>query len=78
MFYVSLVFIYAIFGNIVFGHMHEFSNLPSAMFTLFKATLRDYQADLMIDNQWNSYLGLIYFNSYLVLNVLLFLNLIVA
>jgi hypothetical protein len=58
--------------------MHEFRNLPSAMFTLFKATLRDYQADLMIDNQWNNYLGLVYFNSYLVLNVLLFLNLIVA
>lgn len=48
------------------------------MFTLFKATLRDYNVELMVKNKWGSYLGYFYFNSYLVLNVLLFLNLIVA
>lgn len=77
-FYMSLVFIYAIIGNVIFRDIYEFRSMPSAFFTLFKATLRDYNVDLMAHNNWDAYLGYVYFNSYLVLNVLLFLNLIVA
>ena len=46
-FYISLVFIFAIIGNIIFGDINEFSNLASAMFTLFKATLQTYDIELM-------------------------------
>jgi len=77
-FYLALVFIYAIIGNTIFGDMNEFKNLPSSMFTLFRATLREYNVEMMVKNKWSLYLGYFYFNSYLVLNVLLFLNLIVA
>lgn len=38
-FYTSLVFIYAIIGNIIFSDIFEFRRLGTAMFTLFKATL---------------------------------------
>jgi len=44
---ISLVFIFAIIGNIIFGDIDEFSNLASAMFTLFKATLQTYDIELM-------------------------------
>jgi hypothetical protein len=77
-FYLSLVFIYAIIGNVIFGEMTEFRTLPTAFMTLFKATLREYDVEIMSRNKWDQYLGYIYFNSYLVLNSLLFLNLIVA
>ena len=48
------------------------------MFTLFKATLQDYNIEQMQGTKYGVYLGYVYFNTYLVLNVLLFLNLIVA
>lgn len=77
-FYLSLVFIFAIIGNVMFGDQPEFQNLPSAMFTLFKATLQDYNIELLTKNKWGQYFGYVYFNTYLVLNIVLFLNLIVA
>lgn len=77
-FYLALVFIYAVIGNVIFGDLPEFNSMPAAFFTLFKATLRDYNIHLMTESKWSEYLGYVYFNSYLVLNVLLFLNLIVA
>lgn len=77
-FYLSLVFIFGVIGNIIFKDVKEFRNLPTAMFTLFKATLQDYNVELMTRNKWGEYLGYVYFNTYLVLNVILFLNLIVA
>lgn len=48
------------------------------MFTLFKATLQNYDIEMMRDTKYSENLGYIYFNTYLVLNVLLFLNLLVA
>lgn len=77
-FYASLVFIFAIIGNVVFSDIYEFHNLGIAMFTLFKATLRNYNIELMKGSRYGVYTGYVYFNIYLVLNVLLFLNLIVA
>jgi hypothetical protein len=46
-FYLSLVFIFGIIGNIIFGDVSEFRNLASAMFTLFKATLQTYDVELL-------------------------------
>jgi hypothetical protein len=77
-FYLSLVFIFAIIGNTIFGDIYEFRNLASAMFTLFKATLQNYDIELMAGTKFGVYLGYVYFNTYIVLNVILFLNLIVA
>jgi hypothetical protein len=77
-FYLSLVFIYAIIGNVLFSDIQQFRRLGSAMFTLFKATLQNYDIEMMKDTKYSENLGYIYFNTYLVLNVLLFLNLIVA
>lgn len=77
-FYLSLVFIYAIIGNVLFSDIQQFRRLGSAMFTLFKATLQNYDIEMMKNTKYSENLGYIYFNTYLVLNVLLFLNLIVA
>ena len=77
-FYASMVFIYAIIGDVVFGDLEGFDDLGTAMFTLFRASLQDYDIDMMDGARAGNLLGYAYFNSYLVLNVVLFLNLITA
>ena len=76
-FYISVLFLYAIIGVIVFRDMQEFDSIQSALFTLFRASLGDY--DLTILNQAvKHYLGAIYFNSFVIVNIILLVNLIVA
>ena len=48
------------------------------MFTLFRATIHDYDADVMKNARVGAFLGYAYFISYLVLNLILIINLIVA
>jgi hypothetical protein len=48
------------------------------MFTLFKSTIKDYDIYVMAGARVGDIIGYIYFNSYLILNVTLLVNLIVG
>ena len=41
-YYLSVLFIYSIVGVVLFNDLAQFDNLPDAMFTLFRATIKDY------------------------------------
>ena len=77
-FYLSVLFIYAIIGVVLFNDLPEFQNLWYAGFTLFKATLKDYDVNIMDGTRVGTLIGYIYFNSYLILNITLLVNLIIA
>lgn len=48
------------------------------MFTLFRATIQDYSIYMMAGSRVGDLIGYIYFNSYLIVNITLLINLIVA
>lgn len=78
MYYASVLFIYSIIGVVLFNDIPEFEDLPSAMFTLFRSTIKDYDIYVMTGVAVGDIIGYIYFNSYLILNVTLLVNLIVG
>ena len=49
-----------------------------AMFTLFRATIKDYDVSSLADVRVGSIFGFVYFNSYLIINVTFLANLIIA
>lgn len=77
-FYFTVLFVYSIIGVIVFNDIPQFERLSIAMFTLFRATIQDYDVDIMQGSRVGSFLAYSYFITYLVLNVTLLVNLIVA
>jgi Ion transport protein len=77
-YYLSVLFIYSIVGVVLFNDLPLFNNLPEAMFTLFRATIKDYDIYAMQGCRVGDIIGYIYFNSYLILNITLLVNLIVA
>ena len=76
-FYVSILFIYGIIGVILFQDVPEFSQLQTAVYTLFRASVGDYNFQLL-EQAVDHFLGLIYFNSFVMINVILLMNLIIA
>ena len=78
MYYSSVLFIYSIVGVVLFNDISEFEDLPAAMFTLFRSTIKDYNIYVMQGVMVGDLIGYIYFNSYLILNVTLLVNLIVG
>lgn len=76
--YLSVMLLYAIVGIVVFNDLASFMDLRSAMFTLFRASIGDYNVDIMDGSRIGSLLAYAYFITYLVLNVALLVNLIVA
>lgn len=77
-FYVTTLFVYAIIGVVLFYDSSLFSNMPLAMFTLFRATIRDYDINTLSDVRVGGVIGYIYFNSFLIMNVTFLANLIIA
>jgi len=77
-FYFSVLFIFSVIGVVLFNDMEEFKALHTTLFTMFKATIQDYDADKMKDARVGAFLGYLYYISFLILNIILIINLIVA
>jgi len=73
-----ILFIYSIVGTIVFNNIDEFDNLSTTMYTMFRASIMDYDVDMMDSSNVGSFLAYGYFISYLIINITLLVNLIVA
>lgn len=78
MYYTSVLLLYGILGIVLFNDLPEFSNLASAMYVLFKSTIKSYNIYIMQGTAVGDIIGYIYFNSFLILNVTLLVNLIVG
>ena len=76
-FYTSVLFFYAIVGIILFQDIPEFRHLQNALYVLFRTSVGDYDVKILEDAVGHT-LGAFYFNSFLIINVILLLNLIVA
>jgi len=78
MYYFSVLFLYSIVGVVLFNDIPEFADLAAAMFTLFRSTIKDYNIYVMQGVAVGDIIGYVYFNTYLILNVTLLVNLIVG
>lgn len=78
MYYFSVLFLYSIVGVVLFNDIPEFADLAAAMFTLFRSTIKDYNIYVMQGAAVGDIIGYVYFNTYLILNVTLLVNLIVG
>ncbi|CDW87773.1 transient receptor potential cation subfamily member 4 [Stylonychia lemnae] len=77
-FYFAVLFIFSVIGVVLFNDMQEFRALHTTLFTMFKATIQDYDVDKMKDARVGAFLGYLYYLSFLILNIILIINLIVA
>ena len=77
-YYTSVLVIYAIVGVVLFSDLLVFDDMPSAMFTLFTASAKDYNINVMNGCRVGNIIGYIYFNSYLIINVILLMNLLIG
>ena len=75
---MSVLVIYAIVGVVIFSDLAAFDDMPSAMFTLFTASAKDYNINVMNGCKVGNIIGYIYFNSYLIINVILLINLLIG
>ena len=77
-YYTSILFLYSIVGVVLFNDLEHFEDIIGAMFTLFRSTIKDYDIYVMTNARVGDLIGYIYFNSYLILNVTLLVNLIIG
>jgi hypothetical protein len=77
-YYVMVLFLYTIIGMVLFKDMAEFYSFRAGMFHLFKTSVFKGQFHIHDTSMVEDYLFAVYFISYLVLNVILLMNLIVA
>lgn len=77
-FYFSVLFLFAVVGVVLFNDLEEFSALHTVLFTLFKATIQEFDADKMQEARVGAFIGYLYYIAFLILNIILIINLIVA
>lgn len=77
-FYFSVLFLFSVVGFVLFYDLSEFSTLQTTLFTLFQATVSVYNADVMKDARLGAFLGYAYFISFMIINLILIVNLIVG
>ena len=77
-YYFSILFLFSVVGFVLFYDVPEFSTLQTTLFTLFKATVSDYTPDIMKNAKLGAFFGYAYFLSFMILNLILIVNLIVA
>ena len=77
-YYFSVLFLFSVVGFVLFYDIQEFSALNTTLFTLFKATISDYNADIMKEAQLGAFLGYTFFLAFMIINLILIVNLIVA
>jgi len=73
-----ILFIYSIVGTIMFHNIFEFRDMSATMYTMFRASIMDYDVDMMDSSYVGSALAYGYFISFLIINITLLVNLIVA
>ena len=44
-YYFAILFIFSVIGVVLFNDLQQFSTLYTTLFTLFSATIQDYDAD---------------------------------
>ena len=77
-YYTMILFIYTIIGMVLFKDMVEFGSFRAGLFHLFKTSVFRGQFHIYDTSAVEDYIFYVYFISYLVLNVILLMNLIVA
>ena len=78
LYYFSVLFLFAVVGLVLFPDLPQFAALNTALFTLFRATIQDYNADSMKEAKIGAFLGYVYFIAFMIINLILIVNLIVA
>lgn len=78
LFYFAEIFLFAIVGIVLFSDLEPFSHLSSALFVLFKATIQDYDIDMMNNAKIGNFFSYCYFIAFIILNLVLVVNLIVG
>jgi hypothetical protein len=78
LFYFAELFLFAIVGIVLFNDLESFSSLRTALFVLFKATIQDYDVDMMTNARIGNFIAYTYFISFLILNLVLVVNIIVG
>ena len=76
-FYSAVLFFFALIGIILFPDIPEFGQINTALFTLFRGSVGDFDIKVLSDAT-EHYLGTFYFTAFAILNVVLLFNLIVA
>jgi hypothetical protein len=77
-FYFAQLFLFGIVGFVLFSDISEFNTLKTALFTLFTATIKDYDIYMMSNARVGAFIGYVYFLAFLILNLILIVNLIVG
>lgn len=77
-YYFAVLFLFAVVGFVLFDDITEFSQLHTTLFTLFKATISDYNADIMKQARLGAAVGYIFFLAFMIIYLILIMNLIVA
>jgi hypothetical protein len=77
-YYITILFLYTIIGMVLFKDMAEFSSFRAGMFHLFKTSVFKGQFHIHDTSAVADAIFYAYFISYLVLNVILLMNLIIA
>jgi hypothetical protein len=76
--YFCILFLFSVIGFVLFYDLENFKELHTTLFTLFKATISDYNADQMKDAKIGAFLGYAFFLAFMIINLILIMNLIVA
>lgn len=77
-FYFSVLFLFSVVGFVLFSDLPNFAALQTTLFTLFEATISSYDADQMKQAKIGAFLGYAFFLAFMILNLILIMNLIVA
>jgi hypothetical protein len=72
------IVVFASIGNLLFSSTDAYKDFYTSLKTLFNAALADYDFDDLKDNNKSEYLGDIFLVSFIVLNNILLLNLLIA
>jgi len=78
LFYFAELVLFALVGIVLFSDMPVFSSLSSALFMLFQATLLVYDIGIMEGARIGNVIAYCYLISFLILNIILVVNLIVG
>ena len=77
-YYSSILFLFGVVGFVLFYDIAQFAQLRTALYTLFRATVQDYDVDIMQNARVGAFIGYVFFIAFLLLNLILIVNLIVA
>ena len=74
----AILFLFSVIGFVLFYDLEQFQQLHTTLFTLFKATISEYNADQMKEARIGAFFGYAFFLAFMIINLILIMNLIVA